>query len=425
MIDNALMFNIEMQTAVVKSLLNPDILTRCHKIIKTDYFAKELKVKVKVILDFFNEHNTVVPLPIIQAYIFKDHIDTPLTESAKKSLLSIIEKFCKHSEVRKVLNDAAELLETGDYAAIETRMRNAVTISLDTDAGNNYYDTTKTEKRIYDLTHITTEALGYAELDTAFEGGIGRKELFLILAKSSGGKSLMMLNIGCNYNLRGMNVYYISLEMSEDIVMQRYDSLISGKSKREVIDGVQSLIVDINNVKPTAGSFYVKRLPQGADSHAIKNCIRSYELEVGDTPDVVIIDYIDLMSPNSSKSDNQFIREKYIAEEVREVFNEFNVVGISASQYNRDAYKMEGVEDVNNSHISGGLSKINTADNVIALWQDESDFAKSEYLLKVMKSRNSGAKDQMFRLAVNPTSLRITDKHSTTQARSILSLGKK
>lgn len=410
MINNALIFNIEMQNVVVKSLLNLDILTRCRKIVKPEYFSKELRDKVKVIIQFFDEHNTVLPLPVIQSYVFQDYSEMSLTESAKMSLLSVIEKFCKHSEIRKVISDSAELLEVGDYSEIEHRIRNAVSISLDTDAGVNYYDTSKTPQRIYDMNNITTESLGFTELDKAFEGGIGRKELFLVLAKSNGGKSLMMLNIGYNYNIRGLNVYYITLEMAESIVMQRYDSLISGLSKVSIPSNIDTLVSSINLSKSKSGTFYVKRLPQGSNSHDIRNCIRSYEIETGKTPDVVIVDYIDLMAPNNSKSDNLFIREKFIAEEVREVFNEYNVVGISASQYNRDAYKQEDVSSVNNSNISGGLSKINTADNVIALWQSEEDYASGHYIIKVLKARNSGAKDAQFTLSVNPVSLRITDK---------------
>lgn len=411
MFNNNQIFNIDMQTMIVESLFCKDIISRCDKILLPEYFNKDLQAYIKLIKEFYRTHHDALPEPIIKSYINSNYSKTNLTETQKKGLLDIIEKFCKHSAIRKTINETTDMLEIGDYGEIERRMREAVAVSLQTDAGISYYDPEQTGIRLSYMDSVKPEQTGYKDLDEVFDGGIGRKEMLLVLAKSGGGKSLFMLNISHNFVMRGYNVLYITLELAEYIVMQRYDSIITGLHKTELSENKNTIISKVTeNISKGYGKFYVKRLPQSVTSaNDIRNCIRNYEIETKFTPDVIVVDYLDIMASNSgTNNDNLFIKEKYIAEELREVFHDFNAIGITASQYNRSAHTTNS-EELSHANIAGGISKINTSDNCIALWQTAEEKTRCEYIVKVLKARNSGGVDKTLRLSVNPKSLRISD----------------
>ena len=120
------------------------------------------------------------------------------------------------------------------------------------------------------------------------------------------------------------------------------------------------------------------------------------------------MDYLDLMSPVSVKisAENTFIKDKYVSEELRAMAVQGKYLFCTASQLNRGA--VESVE-FDHSHISGGLSKIQTADNVIGIFNSITMRERGRVQLQFMKTRSSSAVGSKIELDFNTTSLRITD----------------
>ena len=101
-----------------------------------------------------------------------------------------------------------------------------------------------------------------------------------------------------------------------------------------------------------------------------------------------------------------FVKDKYVAEEIRNLAKELNVLLVTASQLNRSA--VEEIE-FDHSHISGGISKINTADNVFGIFTSRSMRERGQYQLQLMKTRSSSGVGQKIELEFNVETLRITD----------------
>jgi len=95
-----------------------------------------------------------------------------------------------------------------------------------------------------------------------------------------------------------------------------------------------------------------------------------------------------------------------VSEELRNLSKELGILMVTASQLNRSA--VEEVE-FDHSHISGGISKINTADNVFGIFTSRAMKERGKYQIQCMKSRSSTGVGQKIDLEYNIDTMRITD----------------
>jgi hypothetical protein len=101
-----------------------------------------------------------------------------------------------------------------------------------------------------------------------------------------------------------------------------------------------------------------------------------------------------------------FVKDKYVSEEIRNLAMETQCITVTASQLNRTA--VEEIE-FDHSHISGGLSKIQTADNVIGIFTSRAMKERGRYQIQFMKTRSSSGVGQKVDLEFNVDTLRIND----------------
>jgi hypothetical protein len=117
---------------------------------------------------------------------------------------------------------------------------------------------------------------------------------------------------------------------------------------------------------------------------------------------------MDLIMPLSKRisAENLFVKDKYVSEELRNLAVEKNCVFVTAAQLNRGA--VEEVE-FDHSHISGGLSKIQTADNVFGIFTSRAMRERGRYQIQLMKTRSSSGVGMKIDLEFNIDTLRISD----------------
>jgi hypothetical protein len=129
--------------------------------------------------------------------------------------------------------------------------------------------------------------------------------------------------------------------------------------------------------------------------------------------DFLCVDYLDLLMPVSAKvsPSDLYVKDKYVSEELRNLAKELDILFVTASQLNRSA--VEEIE-FDHSHISGGISKINTADNVFGIFTSRSMRERGQYQIQLMKTRSSSGVGQKVELAFNVETLRITDPGTST-----------
>jgi replicative DNA helicase len=210
--------------------------------------------------------------------------------------------------------------------------------------------------------------------------------------------------------IAGLNGIYITLELSEHLTAMRIDGMVAGMSTKEVFKEIDtvSLKVSMLGKKTGVGKFQIKYMPAQSNINDIRAYIKEYQIQNNVKPDFVIVDYLDLLMPVSAKvaPSDLFVKDKYVSEELRNLAKELNIVLVTASQLNRSA--VEEIE-FDHSHISGGISKINTADNVFGIFTSRAMRERGRYQLQLMKTRSSSGVGQKVDLEYNVETLRILD----------------
>lgn len=235
------------------------------------------------------------------------------------------------------------------------------------------------------------------------------------VSSHNSGKSLFLQNLALNWSFMGMDVVYFSLELSEALVSSRLDCMVSNMGTKELFKRVADASMAIKMTQKTskAGKITVKKMPEaGTTTNLLRSYLKEYEIQMGKKPDAVIVDYLDIMYPNNSKIDptNAFAKDKYVSEELRCMYSELDLLGASASQLNRSAVEAgNSGGNFDHSHIAGGISKINTADNVFAIYTNAAMKERGEYQLYMLKTRSSAAVGQNITLAYNNVTMLISD----------------
>ena len=177
------------------------------------------------------------------------------------------------------------------------------------------------------------------------------------------GKSLFLANLSVNFSLAGFNVVYVTLELSEPLVGMRIDSMVTGISTRDVFKQLDDVEMKVKMIGKKSGSLQIKYLPSGKTVNDIRSYLKEYEIKTGSKADVIVVDYMDLLMPIGKKisAENLFIKDKYVAEELRNLAVEKNAVGISAAQLNRCIFSGTTVQ-ANGKYIR--LDEVKVGDNL-------------------------------------------------------------
>jgi KaiC/GvpD/RAD55 family RecA-like ATPase len=244
-------------------------------------------------------------------------------------------------------------------------------------------------------------------------GGFSRGELNIFAGGSGSGKSLVMMNIALSWLQAGLSGVYISLELSEELCALRTDAMLAGMSTKEIRKDIDQTELKVKLVSKKAGQYRIKALPAQSNINDIRSYIKEVQVQTGLKVDFVMCDYLDLLMPVSAKvsPNDLFVKDKYVSEELRNLAKELNVLFVTASQLNRSA--VEEIE-FDHSHISGGISKINTADNVFGIFTSRAMRERGKYQIQCMKSRSSTGVGMKIDLDYNVETMRITDPGEET-----------
>lgn len=396
------------QKLLIEYLISsPDTFAICQGIVKHDYFDPQYRNAVKFIKQYYDKYNTTPTPDQIEAETDVKFGTQKLHTDQIEYASNEVEAFCRRRALEKAILSAPELMAAGDYGKVEQKIRDAILVSLNKDLGTRYFDTV--EQRLQRmLNNDPTEPTGWAQVDELLYGGITRGELLLLSANSGGGKSLTLANLAANFVERGRHVLYISLELSENIVAQRFDTMFTGIGRKEWKQHVSEIATKIESLKQNMGRLDIKYMPSGTKASEIKAYLKEYYLHYKHMPDMIIVDYLDNMSPNENVSaDNVWEKDKRCSEQLRQIGVDHNMFVATASQLNRDAVK---AAQHDHSHIAGGISKINVSDVYISIKMSEAMRAKGEILFSFQKTRNSDGVGKQVFLKYDKNRLRIIDK---------------
>jgi len=401
-------YNHDVQKLYLEMFLSDaETFTRCQNIFDPENFDQRLQKPAEFITKYVDEYKVIPDASIVNASCGTELQTVQLPKENFDWLMDEFENFSRHKGLERAILKSADLLEKGEYGPVEKLVKDAIQISLNKDMGTDYFENPR--GRLEGLKNNNGQiSTGWPTIDKKLYGGFNRGELNIFCAGSGGGKSLFLANMGVNWAMMGLNVLYLTFELSEALVAMRLDSMMTGITTRDIFKNLDDVELKVKMLGKAAGSIQIKYMPSGKNCNDIRAYLKEYQVKKGVKPDVILIDYLDLMMPLSVKvsPSDLFVKDKYVSEEIRNLAMETKCITVTASQLNRAA--VEEIE-FDHSHISGGLSKIMTADNVIGIFTSRAMRERGRYQIQFMKTRSSSGVGQKVDLEFNVDTLRITD----------------
>ena len=389
-------------------MTDAETFVRCQAVFNPEVFDRRLQKSAEFLTNYVTEHNALPTFDIINAATQGDLKDPGvMQENHYDWLLLEFETFSRHKALEAAILQGADLLEKGEYGPVEELVKKAVQIGLQKDLGTDYFADPRA--RLMAIKDNNGQvSTGWEAVDRKLFGGFNRGELNIFAGGSGAGKSLFLANLGVNFAQQGLNVLYLTLELSEALVSMRVDSMVTEISTRDIFKQIDDVELKVKIIGKKSGAFQVKYMPSGKTPNDVRSYIKEYEIKTGKKIDVLLIDYLDLLMPNGAKvsAENLYIKDKYVSEELRNLAMELNTVFVTAAQLNRGA--VEEIE-FDHSHISGGLSKIQTADNVFGIFTSRAMRERGRYQIQAMKTRSSSGVGMKVDLEFDIESLRIRD----------------
>ena len=402
-------YNKDVQQLFLEMMLNDaESYARVQNIFNPQYFQRELQPVAKFIKNYSNDYKKLPNIEMVKA---KTNVELKSAENIDPAhynwFLDDFENFCRHKALEAAILTSADMLEKGEYGAVEEKIKEAVEVGLTKDLGVDYFEDPKGRLKELKDNHgkIST---GWSQMDKKLFGGFNKGELNLFAGGSGAGKSLFLQNMSVNWVEQGLNVVYITLELSELLCAMRIDCMISDTPAREVFKNLDNVELKVKAKAKESGKLIIKYLSSGSTALSIRTYIKEFELKHKVKCDAVLVDYLDLMMPVSRRvsPSDLFVKDKYVSEELRNLAVDTDILLVTASQLNRDA--VEEIE-FDHSHIAGGLSKIQTSDNVIGIFTSRAMRERGRYQVQFMKTRSSSGVGQKVDLDFNIDTLRISD----------------
>jgi archaellum biogenesis ATPase FlaH len=416
-------YGYEVQKLYLELMLaDAEVFVRCQGIFDHTLFDRKLQDAAEFVNEYAKQYSVLPDFEMVNASC---RTDLKKPEAVKDGhldwLMDEFESFTRHKAIERAIIASADLLEKKNYGEVESLIKEAVQIGLARDMGTDYFADPR--GRLMGLKDKNGQiSTGWPSMDRRLFGGMNRGELNIFAGGSGAGKSLFLANLGVNWALMGLNVVYLTLELSEALVSMRIDSMVTGIGTKEIFKDLNDVEMKVKMIGRKSGMLQIKYMPSGKTVNDIRAYVKEYEIKVGKKVDVLLVDYLDLLMPIGKKisAENLFVKDKYVSEELRNLAMEKKVLLVTAAQLNRGA--VEEVE-YDHSHISGGLSKIQTADNVFGIFTSRAMRERGRYQIQLMKTRSSSGVGMKVDLEFNLESLKITDLPEDEQEHSGASRG--
>ncbi len=386
--ENIILFN---------SLLSQEYLSSIIEYTDPEYFNdRNIKTVFKSIVSFFNERGLCPTATELKARLTTDEERKAYNEVAvkfkeldtkfnKEELINNTERFLQERCLYKTIVETAEKYAQGKTDPGETlkEFEKAYNITLSEDIGSWYFE--DIDEHIKELTKIYNPIpTGWNFLDERLEGGLFAKTLTCLVGQVNVGKSIFLGNLATNMVMKGKNTLLISLEMSEFMYAKRISAQLTQIPHNDLKVYTDELKQQIGHLsKHLESKLVIKEYaPKTITVRHIDSYIGKLKHK-GFTPEVVVIDYINLLKP-TTKNLNSYAEVKEIAEQLRALSFKYSIPFVTASQLNRGAFNtvspgMEGISE------SIGLAA--TCDVICSLWQEEEDKELGLIHLGMQKNR--------------------------------------
>lgn len=298
-------------------------------------------------------------------------------------------RFIKHQATRDAIIASLDHLDAQDFEAIDQEFNRVLEVQESFNGGLGQFFVRDIAKRTkarqtYEKNGVSTGL----KLDEYLKpGGLPPKALGVVVAPSGKGKSHILVHLGKSAVLESQKkVLHITLEMSEEMVLDRYDASFSTIPLNRLEDKPKAVRKKVRQLGKEFGEFLVVKEfpPASLTVPALRAYIRQLE-RIAFYPDVIIVDYADLLLPSQVGRERDAYEEMgLIYQELRRLSYEINCPIWTASQTNKEALNKEHFDW---NSIADSSKKVHVADLIILFQQTLAEKKKKQARIGVGKNR--------------------------------------
>ena len=380
------------QTKAIGILITDrDFLQQIADIISPDYFDNDAgKWIIRKTLKYYNEYKTVPTMEVFKVEL--ENLQQELQNVAVKDLLKQAYKaskatdlnyvkdafldFCKNQTLKGALMKSVDLLELGDYDDIRNLIDKALKAGTERDIGHEYL--AEVEDRFREEARNTVET-PWPLINKLLCGGLGQGDLGMIAGGPGGGKSWALVALGAQAVKTGHTVIHYTLELNEKYVGRRYDACFTEIPVGEIILHKDKVKDKVENLR---GGLYIREYPAG---QATVNTLRAHLekcIQQNIEPDLIIIDYADLLTSKTSKEKRDKLDDIYT--NLRGLATELKLPIWTASQVNRSGAREEIIQG---DRMAESYSKMMITDFAMSLSRSAEDKENGTGRWHIMKNR--------------------------------------
>ena len=392
--DNLAKFGQSFQSKVVSALLTDEkFLDTLSEILNPRFFESEAnKWIVGEIADYHEEFRKPPTLDVFKAQVSKldnDVLKTTIVEQLRHIFtqvgnvdLDYIKKeftsFCRNQNLKNVILQSVDLLKAGNFDRIKDLVDKAMKVGTETDLGHDYIE--DYDIRAEDVKRDTVPT-DWSPINDLMDGGLGPGELGVVVAPSGVGKTWILTALGASAVRQGLSVVHYTMELSENYVGQRYDTVFTKIPSAELKGKKDEVKGKIKNLK---GKHLIKYFPpKGVSVKKLQQHIDKM-IATDNKPDVIIVDYADLLLSYSNKSDSTYAEQGGVYIDLRGMSGELGIPIWTASQTNRSAIDSEVIEA---DKIADSYAKVMNADFIMSWSRKSKDKLNNTARAHIMKNR--------------------------------------
>ena len=393
-VDTLSKYGQSFQSKVVSALLtDTKFLDTIGEITTPKFFENDAnKWIISEILDYHNEYKKAPTLDVFKVQLSKvdndilkktvidqlKHVHTQIGNVDLDYIKNEFKDFCINQNLKGVILRSVDLLQAGSYDRIKDLVDAAMKVGNETDLGLDYKN--DFDERMEDLNRSTV-ATNWKPINDLMDGGLGPGELGVIVAPSGVGKTWILTALGADAVRNGLSVVHYSMELSEHYVGARYDTVFTQIPSTDLKDKKEEVKSKIQSLQ---GKLLIKYFPPKGVSVKKLNQHIEKMIASGNKPDLIIVDYADLLLSDSNKTDSTYAEQGGVYIDLRGMGGHLEIPIWTASQTNRSAIDSEVIEA---DKIADSYAKVMNADFIMSVSRKSKDKLNDTARAHIMKNR--------------------------------------
>ena len=393
-------FQVQLLNQIV---VDKDFSHSIMDVIESSYFDnKYFKIIIQMIKEYHTKYESTPTFDTLEQ-IVKSEIPQELVAKIVSDTLKQVKdapfegtsfvqekalKFCKQQELQKAMDKSQKIITEGDfesYDKVEGLIREALQVGEIEKGQTDVFDNLDT---VLDEDYRHPIPMGITGIDKLLKGGLAKGEIGVILAPTGVGKTTVLCKIANTAFNMGYNVLQIFFEDNPKIIQRKHFTMWTGIEPDNLVLHKEVVMSKLTEIKETMkNELILKKLASDSMTmNQIKNQVRKIIAD-GTKIDVILLDYIDCVLPESSAKD-EWKAEGSVMRGFEGMCHELNLAGWTATQGNRSSISSEVVTT---DQMGGSIKKAQVGHVIITVAKSLQQ--KEMYLATIAITKSRLGKD--------------------------------